>query len=598
MMRAVASRGRPTTHPQRPLHSKESRRLALLGVDGLCVENTEETSQMRQRHRANKIRPKRLAAKWALIGLVAAGLVVLAGGVASHGFGAWSPEPADIAICPINTCVKVSGSTASPLLYPGAQPSTMPVTFTNLTNGPIYVTSLVITFNNTWQSTTTSSCSPADFQITDNTVAGSTVSTSGSTSTITFPKGLTVGPSGSTNGPTWTDSPALAMLDTQRNQDVCQGQKISLGYTGTAQYTVPTTAALATTNNASGDSVTLTATVSPDVLPAAAGRAPGSSDGVVQFFECAPSTTSPSGYSCDSSPIGTGTWSATQPGIATYTMPAGTVGSYNFEAVFVPNSGSTDFTSSTSQIVSDTLSGCVSVPTRQATTIWGQGTTISGNYTVAGGASLWLSGGTINGNVTVAAGGQLAISGGTVNGNVQSTGGAIAISGATITGNLQMTSGGLSLGPSAVVKGNVQAQGGGPLCSQGASPTQGQVQIRGNLLVQSITSQTTSSVCSTNVGTNLIWQNNSSTGLIGSCGGNIILGNLQVQNNTGKVTVGAGPGNGNVTSGNTIVQSNTGGGSLSGNSSGGNCLLSSNAPGIVGSGNSATGHNNQCNARA
>jgi hypothetical protein len=123
------------------------------------------------------------------------------------------------------------------------------------------------------------------------------------------------------------------------------------------------------------------------------------------------------------------------------------------------------------------------------------------------------------------------------------------------------------------------------------------VQIRGNLQVQSLTSSTTSSVCSTNVGNNLLWQQNASPGLIGSCGGNTILGNLQVQNNSGSVTVGA-AGGANATTGNIIVNGNTGGGTLTGNHSGGNCLLSGDTPGIVGSSNTTAKSQNQCNTGA
>jgi hypothetical protein len=163
-----------------------------------------------------------------------------------------------------------------------------------------------------------------------------------------------------------------------------------------------------------------------------------------------------------------------------------------------------------------------------------------------------------------------------------------------VTGNVQQQNGGLSLGPATGVKGNVQATGGGPFCSQGTSGTQGQVQVKLNLTVQSLTSSTTSSVCATTVGNNLQWQQNASPGLVGSCGGNTILGNLLVQNNSGNVTIGA-PGAGNRVSGNISVSGNTGGGTMTGNTASGNCLLSADKPGIIGTSNTTGKGNNQCN---
>jgi hypothetical protein len=282
--------------------------------------------------------------------------------------------------------------------------------------------------------------------------------------------------------------------------------------------------------------------------------------------------------------------------VASLQIPAGTVGSYNLEAVYAP-SDPTSFVTSTSPIVTETLSGCVTTQTAGAATILRSGQTYNGNYTVPSGSSLWLDGGTINGNVTVLGTGQFAASGGTVNGSVQSSGGPIAMAGTTITGNVQQQNGGLSLGPATAIKGNAQASGGGPFCSRGTSGTQGQVQIKLNLTVQALTSSTTSSVCSTAVGNNLQWQNNSSSGLIGNCGGNTVLGNLLVQNNAGALTIGA-AGSGNTVSGNISVSNNTGGGTLTGNASNGNCLLSGDKPGIVGASNSTGKGNNQCNTAA
>lgn len=528
----------------------------------------------------------RIATKWFAIAALGVVLVVLAGGRAAHVWGTADPQRADVSVCPNNTCVSINGPIESPTLYPGAAPTSLPVTFNNLTSDSIYVDQLTVDFTNSWQTSGASTCSASNFQVAPDTaddpaLVGATTSTDGASTTITFPREAIGANSSSAVYIT------LALLDTRMNQDVCEGQPLALTYSTTAEYTVPTTTSIAEATNSGADTATLTATVSPDIEPAAAGRAPSNGDGTVQFWQCNGSTAS----SCTTSLGSTSTW--TSPGTASITIPAGTVGSYNIEAQFEP-ADATSFTESTSPIVTETLTGCVDAQTAGATTIIKAGSTYSGNLTVASGTSVWLDGGTITGNVTVAATGEFAATGGAVGGNIQSSGGPIAISATTVSGNVQSTNGGLSLGPSTVVKGNAQIQGGGPFCSQGASPTQGQVQVRGNLQVQSLTSATTASVCSTMIGNNGLWQSNASPGLIGSCGSNTVLGNLEVQYNAGQVTVGA-TGSGNLTSGNTIVQDNTGGGTLTDNSSGGNCLLSGDKPGIVGTGNSTKGKNNQCN---
>lgn len=528
---------------------------------------------------------RRIASRWFVIAGISVVLVALAGSHAAHVWGNAGTQRTDVTFCPDNTCVSITGPTTTPTVYPGGPVASLPVTLNNLTNGPIYVHQVTVEFTNGWQTSGSSSCSPSDFELSDQTISGATASsTADGGTTLTFPTAQTINANSS-----WVDDLNLAFLDTNANQDVCQGQPLSLTYSTAAEYTVPTTTGLTVSTNAGADTVTLTATVGPDIQPAAAGRAPFTGDGSVEFLQCSVTDTS----SCTTIDT-TSAW--TSPGTVSYTMPAGTVGSYDYQAEFVPTPSSTDFTGSPSSIVPTTLTGCVAAQTGSATTIITGAHT--GNITVGDGQSLWLNGGTINGSVTVAGTGAFAASGGTINGNVQSSGGPIAISGATITGNVQSTNGGLSLGPATLVKGNAQIQGGGPFCSQGASPTKGQVQVRGNLQVQSLTTATIASVCSTTVGNNLLWQSDASPSLIGSCGttpsGNTILGNLQVQNNTGHVTIGA-AGSGNATSGNTIVQANTGGGTLTGNSSGGNCLLSGDKPGVVGSGNTAKGANNQCN---
>jgi hypothetical protein len=334
--------------------------------------------------------------------------------------------------------------------------------------------------------------------------------------------------------------------------------------------------------------------VAPDIQPASAAHTPGPGDGTVTFYSCKDNT---SAASCFPAGGGTalGTAQVGASGVATLSIPAGAVGSYNLEAVYAP-ADPTNFVTSTSPIVTETLSGCVNVQTTGAGTIIHAGQTINGNYTVPSGNSVWLDGGTINGNVTVLGNGQFAATGGTITGNVQSSGGPVAISGTTVGGNVQQQNGGLSLGPATIIRGNAQANGGGPFCSQGTAGSQGQVQIKLNLTVQSLSSTITSSVCSTTVGNNLQWQSNSSPGVIGSCGGNTILGNLIVQNNSGTVAIGATDiANANHVSGNVTVSGNTGGGTIINNTVSGNCLLGGDKPGIVGSANNTGKGNNQCN---
>jgi hypothetical protein len=508
---------------------------------------------------------------------VLGGVIAVIGGPVTHKF--WGGgEQVDVAVCPINTCVSVSVPGSGPSVSPGGVAATVPLTITNLTNGPVYVNAVTVTFTNTWQSNRSSACTASQFQLTDPSVSGS-VSTTGQATTITFPR-QALGAKGSATG-VWIDNLNLAMLDNGLNQEVCVGQPLTLSYSATAQYTVPTTTVLAATQNAGSDSESLTATVAPDIQPSPAGRAPGNGDGTVNFWQCSTAAAS----SCTTLLGSTTTWSSS--GVASISLPAGNVGSYQVEAQYVPQD-QTSFVPSSSPLITETLSGCVQAATGSATTIIRTGQTISGNYTIPAGSSVWLNGGTITGNVTVAAGASLAASGGTIGGNVQSNGGQVALAGTAVNGNVQGTGGGISVGPATVVKGNLQLQGGGPFCSQGTSATQGQVQIRGNLLVQSLASSTTSTVCSTVVGNNLQWQQNASPGLIGSCGANTVLGNLQVQNNSGKVTVSS-----NAVSGNVLVQSNTGGGTVTGNSATGNCLMQSNTPAFTGQGNS--GHQNSCN---
>lgn len=521
-------------------------------------------------------RSKRVAVKWAALLGVVGGIAVLLASTIVHPSSSVLAKPVDTTTC--TTCMSVAGPSANPVLYPGATPSSLPVTFTNTTNGPIYVTSLKVGFTNAFPT----GCPASNFMVKDSTAgAMAAASADATTTTITYSPAQTI-----PAGQTWTDNATLSMPDSGK-QDACQGLPIAISYTGTANYTVMTTASMQVAPNAGTDSETLSATIAPDIQPASAAHSPGPGDGTVTFYSCTDATSISCANALGTAQVGAG-------GVATYNMSASAIGSYKVEAVYFP-ADRTSFVTSTSPIITEDLSGCVAAPTSTAGTIITG--TISGNYTVPSGASVWLNNGTINGNVTVLGNGSFAATGGTVNGSITSSGGPIAIAGTTVTGNVQNTNGGLSLGPSTLIKGNAQATGSGVFCSEGASGTQAQVSVRGNLQVQNLTGTTPATACATTVGNNLLWQNNAVPSFIGlSCGGNTILGNMNVQNNSGKLTIGdAVNAAGNKVSGNTNVNGNTGGGTLINTSSAGTCTLSGDKPGIAGTSNTAAKGNNQCN---
>ena len=91
-----------------------------------------------------------------------------------------------------------------------------------------------------------------------------------------------------------------------------------------------------------------------------------------------------------------------------------------------------------------------------------------------------------------------------------------------------------------------------------------------------------------------MWTSNAAPVIIGVCAANTVGGNLQVQSNSGQVTIGS-SGAGNAVGGNIQVQQNTGGGSMSYNGAGGNCQLSGDTPPVSGSAtNTAAKNPNTC----
>jgi hypothetical protein len=140
--------------------------------------------------------------------------------------------------------------------------------------------------------------------------------------------------------------------------------------------------------------------------------------------------------------------------------------------------------------------------------------------------------GTFKGDITVSKGQTCIFVSGGVTGNLTETGGSVGLSNATVGGNFQVNGGGtFSTGPSTVIHGSVQIQN-IPL-----GPAQNQV-------------------CATNVGNDLQFQQNGTAVQIGSssqsCPGNVIGGNLVVQNNTAATVI-----FGNSVTGNLQDQNNT-----------------------------------------
>ena len=177
--------------------------------------------------------------------------------------------------------------------------------------------------------------------------------------------------------------------------------------------------------------------------------------------------------------------------------------------------------------------------------------------------------GTFNGNLNVGKGQTCNLLGGQINGNINQTGGTLTISNFIVGGNLALSGGSTLLtGPSVTINGNLQI----------ANTTAGAA---------------TSQVCGTKVQGNVAVKNNQASVQIGSgssCGANLIVGNLEVQNNQGVTTV-----VGNTVSGNLQDQSNTGATQVFNNTVSKNLECQSNNS-ITGGGNTAAHKQGQCAA--
>jgi cytoskeletal protein CcmA (bactofilin family) len=177
--------------------------------------------------------------------------------------------------------------------------------------------------------------------------------------------------------------------------------------------------------------------------------------------------------------------------------------------------------------------------------------------------------GTFHGNVTVSSG-FVCIVNATVMGNVQQSGGELRIVGSVVAGNVQVNGDSqFIIGPGAIIRNDLQIQ---------------------NLAGRSVQNQ----ICDTMVRGNLQFHNNGAAVEIGSaapsCAGNIIGGNLEVQNNTGSTAIFD-----DVVVGNLQDQDNSAATRVFDNFVKQN-LQCQNNPTISGGGNSAKQKQGQCSA--
>ncbi len=174
---------------------------------------------------------------------------------------------------------------------------------------------------------------------------------------------------------------------------------------------------------------------------------------------------------------------------------------------------------------------------------------------------------TFHGNVTVSSG-LTCIVNATVLGNVQQIGGQLRVVGSVVGGNVQVHGDGqYIIGPGAIIRGDLQIQ---------------------NLPGGAISNQ----ICDATVHGNLQFQNNGTAVEIGSdhpsCAGNIISGDLHVQNNTGSTAI-----SNNIVGGNLQDQNNTAATQVFDNFVEHNLQCQNNRE-ISGGGNSAKHKQGQC----
>lgn len=160
--------------------------------------------------------------------------------------------------------------------------------------------------------------------------------------------------------------------------------------------------------------------------------------------------------------------------------------------------------------------------------------------------------GSFKGNITVSAGQRCVFSDGSIVGNIAASGGTVVLSNVLISGNVQFS-------------------------DSAQFSINSYTTIRGNLIAQNLMNGVIqNSVCDSTVYGNSIIQASSDDVQIGSaapsCGGNTVLGNLIVQNNTGSISL-----FGNTVSGNLLDQNNRGPNELFSNTVINNLSCSSNS---------------------
>jgi hypothetical protein len=243
----------------------------------------------------------------------------------------------------------IQSPTTGPVLYPGVTtPSNLPLTFTNPLSVGINVYSLTIAISVAPTSTTTSApgCDLSTMKVT---VPGSTPNSgSGPSVTIGYTGGspyssfLSI-PAGSTVNYNVT----LALADNHQNQDACEGLPLTLTYNASAYRTDSTSSVLSSSQNPStaSQAITLTDTVTDTVT------ATNTPAGSVLFYSCTSTTVA----SCSATALGAAV-NLSASGVAAATTTPATGGTYYYEAVYTPSTGSTNFTASTSNILTKTVS--------------------------------------------------------------------------------------------------------------------------------------------------------------------------------------------------------------------------------------------------
>jgi hypothetical protein len=150
---------------------------------------------------------------------------------------------------------------------------------------------------------------------------------------------------------------------------------------------------------------------------------------------------------------------------------------------------------------------------------------VKGNLTISAGQSITLSqGAVVNGNVMVNGGTLFLTNGSRIGGNLQVSSGDVTVTNSTVGGNAQFNGGSFSIGSGTVIQGNLQANG-----------------LPGGSAILNL-------VCGASIGGNLQYQNNAGAAVIGgptvlatstfaSCPGNVVNGNMQVDNNSSQIQV-------------------------------------------------------------